>query len=162
MDGETETRASLGVTLGKLDGVLGNKGTRSSDGDLVASNVVLSTTSGTGSVERDGLGTEEIITRSNVRRDLEVELSAVVVQVLCAPEVGVTLGCSWVLLPAVLVDLEELARAISSGSVLDLAHVSEDRSPVSATNALRLAVAGVGLLVHLDRDRVTGLEIAFS
>lgn len=160
MDRETETGSGLGVSLRELD-TLGCGSTASSDGKLVASNVVLSTTSRASGVERNGFSAEQVVTRSNVRRNLEVELSAVVVQVLGSPEVGITLARAWCLRPAILVDLEKLSRTVSAGGILDLSHVSKDGTPVSSTNALGLAVTGV-MLVHLDRDGVTSLKRAFA
>jgi len=85
----------------------------------------------------------------------------VVVEVLGAPEVVVALSGIWVLRPGVLVNLEELAGTIGSGSILNLGHVCEDGTPVSTTKTLLLAVTGV-VLVHLDSDCVTSLKVALS
>jgi hypothetical protein len=60
----------------------------------------------------------------------------VVVQVLGSPHIVVTLSRPWGLCPAVLVNLEELARSISTGGILDLSHIRKYRAPVSATNTL--------------------------
>jgi hypothetical protein len=92
---------------------------------------------------------------------LKKNLHTVVVQVLGSPEVSIALRRSRVLLPAVLIDLKEFARAISFGSILDLAHVSKNRSPMSTANSLCCAEAIV-VLVHLNGDRVTSLERTFS
>jgi hypothetical protein len=88
-------------------------------------------------------------------------LHTVVVQVLGSPEVSIALRRSRVLLPAVLVNLEEFARAISLGSILNLAHVRKNRSPMSTAKSLCCAEAVV-VLVHLDGNCVTGLERTFS
>jgi hypothetical protein len=107
VDGETKTRASLGVSIGEGH-TLGLKGSATGDGKLVASNVVLSTTSSAGSVESNSLSPEQVVTRSDVGWDLEVELSAylplvygqskdrriltVVVHVFGSPEIGIALA----------------------------------------------------------------------
>ncbi|OSS54808.1 hypothetical protein B5807_01189 [Epicoccum nigrum] len=161
VDRETKARTSLRVCLRELDTLRGG-GTVTSDLELVAGDIVLSTTGGRGSVESDGLSAEEVVTRSDIIRDGEVKLSAVVVQVLGAPEIGVTLGRARGLLPAVLVDLEELGRAISSGSILDLGEIGHDGTPVSTANTLLLAVTAARLLVHLNCDCVTSCEAALA
>ena len=161
VDGETKTRASLRVRLRELDTLRGS-GTVTSDLKLVAGNIVLSAAGGRGSVESDGLSAEEVVTSSDVFRDGEVKLSAVVVQVLGTPEIGVTLGRARGLLPAVFVDLEELGRTIGSGGILDLGEVGHDGTPVSTANTLLLAVATARLLVHLNCDCVTSCEAALA
>lgn len=85
----------------------------------------------------------------------------VVVEVLGSPEVIVALVCVWVLLPAVLVDLEELAGTICGGGIVDLSEICEDRSPMGTTDTLIGAVTGV-VLVHLDGDSVAGGESALA
>jgi hypothetical protein len=90
-----------------------------------------------------------------------VFVRTVVVEVLGTPEVVVTLGSIRVLSPGVLVNLEELAGTVGGGCVLNLGHVCEDRAPVSTSDTFLLAVTGV-VLVHLDSDCVTGLEVALS
>jgi hypothetical protein len=82
MDGETKTRAGLCVSV-RESNALGLKGATTGDSELVASNVVLSTTSRAGSVESDSLGPQQVVTRRNVGRDLEVELSAYGLSVCC-------------------------------------------------------------------------------
>jgi hypothetical protein len=161
VDAEAKARASLGVCLRELD-ALGDRGTATLDSNLVACNVVLSTTSRASGVESDGLGAEKVVTRGETGGDLEVELSAVVVQVLGAPEVVVTLGGSGVLLPGVLVDLEEVAGAVGSSGILNLAHVGQDGAPVGTTNTLLSAGTAVALLVHLDRHCVACLEATLA
>lgn len=149
VDRETKARASLRVSLRELDtGRSG--GTGAGDLELVASDVVLSTTSGGGSVKSDSLSTEEVVTGSDVRGDGEVELSAVVVEVLSAPVVVVTLGRARGLLPSVLVDLEELRGTISGGGILDLGKIGHNGTPMGTANALLLAAAAALLLVHLN------------
>jgi hypothetical protein len=174
--GEAKTRASLGVGGGEGH-TLGLKSTATGDSKLVTSNVVLSTTGRSSSVESDSFSPQQVVTGGNVGRNLEVKLSTynssaldqgsyertltVVVQVLGSPEVSVTLAGTRSLGPTVLVDLEELARSISTGGVLDLAHVGKDRSPVSTTNAFRSATTVI-VLVHLDGHSVSSLEGALS
>jgi hypothetical protein len=75
VDGEAETRASLGVSGRELD-TLGLESTASSNSELVASNVMLSTSCGSSSVERNSLSPQQVVTGRDVGRDLEVELSA--------------------------------------------------------------------------------------
>jgi hypothetical protein len=75
MDGETKTRAGLCVSI-RESNALGLKGTTTGDSELVASNVVLSTASRASSVESDSLRPQQVVTRRNVGRDLEVKLSA--------------------------------------------------------------------------------------
>jgi hypothetical protein len=45
-----------------------------------------------------------------------------------------------------LVDFEEFARAISAGSILDLAHICENWAPVGTTDTLSSTVTGVVLM----------------
>lgn len=85
----------------------------------------------------------------------------VVVEVLGTPKVVVSLRSRRVLSPGVLVDLEELARAVSSGGVLDLGHVCKNGTPVGTSDTLLGAVTGV-VLVHLDRHCVTSREVALA
>jgi hypothetical protein len=75
VDGEAETSTSLGVRLWEFH-TLGDKGTGSSDGELVAGNVVLGTTGRASRVKCNGLSAEEVVTRGDVGGDLEVKLSA--------------------------------------------------------------------------------------
>ena len=81
MDRETKTRTSLGVCLGEGD-TLGDKSTAASDSQLVASNVMLSTTGCACGVESDSLSSEEVVARSDVGWDLEVEFSAYIMLVM--------------------------------------------------------------------------------
>jgi len=81
VDGETKTRASLGVCLRESD-TLGDESTAAGDGQLVASNVMLSTTGCASGVESDSLSSEEVVARSDVGWDLEVELSAYIMLVM--------------------------------------------------------------------------------
>jgi hypothetical protein len=75
VDGETKTRASLGVSSGEGH-TLRLKGSATGDGKLVASNVVLSTTSSASSVESNSLSPEQVVTGGDVGWNLEVKLSA--------------------------------------------------------------------------------------
>jgi hypothetical protein len=75
VDGETKTRTSLGVSSGEGH-TLGLKGSATGDGKLVASNVVLSTTSSASSVESNSLSPEQVVTGGDVGWNLEVKLSA--------------------------------------------------------------------------------------
>jgi hypothetical protein len=75
MNGESKARTGLRVGFGELN-TLGLKSTASSDSKLVAGNVVLSTASSASSVQSDGLSSQEVVTRCDVRGDLEVKLSA--------------------------------------------------------------------------------------
>ena len=75
MDGEAETRASLGVGLRELD-TLGHEGSAAGNGELVAGHVVLSTTGRAGGVKSNSLGTEEVVTSGKALWNLEAELSA--------------------------------------------------------------------------------------
>ena len=75
MDGEAKAGTSGGVGIRELD-TLGLEGTASSNGKLVAGHVMLGTTGRASSVEGNGLSTKEIVTRSDVLGNGEVELSA--------------------------------------------------------------------------------------
>lgn len=75
MDRETKTWASLAVGLRECD-TLGRESTATSNSKLVASDVVLSTTSRASSVKRNSLSAEEVVTSGEVLGDGEVELSA--------------------------------------------------------------------------------------
>jgi hypothetical protein len=178
VDGKAEPSTGLGVS-GRESYALGLERAAASDGKLVASDwqgksvgllqgtrytrtIMLSASGRASSVQGNCLSPEQVVTGRNVRRNLEVKLSAVVVQVLGSPEVGITLRRAWCLRPTVLVDLEELARAIGLSSILDLAHVGHYGTPMSTTDSLSLAVTAVGLLVHLDGNSVTCLESTFS
>jgi hypothetical protein len=75
MNGESKARTGLRVGFGELD-TLGLKSTASGDSKLVAGDIMLSTTSRASSVQSDGLSSQEVVTRCDVRGDLEVKLSA--------------------------------------------------------------------------------------
>lgn len=75
MDREAKTRASLAVGLRECD-TLGHKSTATSNSKLVASDVVLSTTSRASGVKRNSLSTEEVVTSGELLGDGEAELSA--------------------------------------------------------------------------------------
>lgn len=77
MDREAKTWASLAVGLRECD-TLGCESTATSNSKLVASDVVLSTTSRASGVKRNSLSTEEVVTSGEVLGDSEVELSACV------------------------------------------------------------------------------------
>jgi Fe-S cluster assembly iron-binding protein IscA len=74
MDGETETRTGLRVSIGEGN-TLGLKSSTSSDSELVAGDVVLSTTGSTSSVQSDSLSSQQVVAWCDVGGDLEVELS---------------------------------------------------------------------------------------
>ncbi len=94
MDGETKTGTSLGVCLWESD-TLGHESSATGDGKLVASHVMLGTTGGACSVEGDGLSKEEVVTRSDVLGDSEVELSACsIVRDVCEGPDVCTYSCS--------------------------------------------------------------------
>lgn len=63
MDAKSEARASLAICLGKLDSVGRLQGTAAGDCELVACDVVLCTSGGTGSMESNSLSAEEVIAR---------------------------------------------------------------------------------------------------
>jgi Fe-S cluster assembly iron-binding protein IscA len=75
MNGETETRTGLRVSIGEGN-TLGLKSSTSSDSELVAGDVVLSTTGSTSSVQSDSLSSQQVVAWCDVGGDLEVELSA--------------------------------------------------------------------------------------
>lgn len=75
MDRETKAGTSRSVGLGELY-TLGHEGTASSDGKLVAGHVMLGTTGSASGVKSNGLSAKEVVTRSNVLGNSEVELSA--------------------------------------------------------------------------------------
>jgi Fe-S cluster assembly iron-binding protein IscA len=75
MNGETETRTGLRVSIGEGN-TLGLKSSTSSDSELVACDVVLSTTGSTSSVQSDSLSSQQVVAWCDVGGDLEVELSA--------------------------------------------------------------------------------------
>jgi Fe-S cluster assembly iron-binding protein IscA len=75
MNGETETRTGLRVSIGEGN-TLGLKSSTSSDSELVAGDVVLSTTGSTSSVQSDSLSSQQVLAWCDVGGDLEVELSA--------------------------------------------------------------------------------------
>jgi hypothetical protein len=75
MNGESKARTGLRVGFGEFD-TLGLKSTASGDSKLVAGDIMLSTTSRASSVQSDGLSSQEVVTRCDVRGDLEVKLSA--------------------------------------------------------------------------------------
>jgi Fe-S cluster assembly iron-binding protein IscA len=75
MDGEAETRTGLRVSIGEGN-TLGLKSSTSSDSELVAGDVVLSTTGSASSVQSDSFSSQQVVAWCDVGGDLEVELSA--------------------------------------------------------------------------------------
>jgi hypothetical protein len=75
----------------------------------------LGTTTTTCSMQRNSFGTQKIVTWSKSGRDLDIQLSAMRVEVLRTPVVIRTAATSSVLAPSIFVDLEKGCRAISSG-----------------------------------------------
>jgi len=100
-------------------------------------------------VQRDSLGPDEVVARGDLARDLEAALAAVLVEQVGAPRLA---AC----IVAELVHLEPLAGSVGRGSVVDLAHVDEDRAKVVATDGLVGTRAVAGLRVHLDNEFVAG------
>lgn len=132
------------------------------DGDLVAGHVWLSTTSTTGSVEGNGLGTEEVVTRGDVGWDLDVHLAAASVEILGAPEIIITNAAGGVLAPAIVKDLEPAGGTIGGKGVRDLGEVDGDGAVVGATNSLLRAAAITVLSVHLNSDGTTSADWALD
>lgn len=107
----------LGVDVDLDTGVGGLVGTREADGgrggvaaagdgELVARHVRLGTADAAGRVEGDDLGAQEVVASGDIRRDLDVDTAAALVEVLDTPEIVVTAPAGRVLAPTVLVDLE--------------------------------------------------------
>lgn len=121
--------------------------------DLVAGYVVLSTARGASNVQGNNLSTDEIVARGDVSGNPDVLLTAVGVKDISAP----------VVVPdeTVLVDLEPGAARVGE-SIVDLGHVHDDGTVVVATNSLVGAVAVVGLSMHLNGDGATGYDLSVS
>lgn len=124
-------------------------GATARDGELVARNVELGTTSTARSMQGNSLSPQQIVTRRQVAGDADIHLAAVGIEVLGAPEVVRAGATGGVLGPSVLEDLEEGGAAVSGGGVGDLGHVDQDRAVVGAADGFLAAVAGV-VLVHFD------------
>lgn len=100
-------------------------------------------------MESDNFRTEKIITGSNVSRDSDDLLSAVVVKRIGAPVVGLN--------KAVLEDLEPFASHIL-GCVANLGEVGDDGTVVVSSDGSIGADTVTGLLVHLDGDGATSRD----
>lgn len=161
VDVDADAGVSRAVRAGDLDGGrVGIAATR--DGDLVAADVELGTAGLTRRVEGEGLGAEEIVSRLDVRGDLDVHLAAALVQIASAPVVVVAHGAARLLGPPVGEDLEPAGRAVRLGGVGDLGEVDLHGSPVGAANGLVVARPVTRLLVHLDGDRSSCRDAAHT
>lgn len=105
VDVDLDTGVGSLVGTGEADGGRGGVAA-TSDGELVARHVRLSTTGAAGRVQSDDLGTQEVVAGGDIRRDLDVDTAAALVEVLDTPEIIITAPAGRVLAPAVLVDLE--------------------------------------------------------
>lgn len=94
-------------------------------------------------MESNNLRTEKIITGSNISRDSDDLLSAVVVKRISAPVVGLD--------KAVLEDLEPFASNIL-GRIADLGEVDDNRAVMVSSDGRIAADTVTGLLVHFDGD----------
>lgn len=94
----------------------------------------------------NNLGTEEIVTRGKAGGDCEREVSTVVVQDLCSPEVGVV---GW---HAHLVDLEPTSLvAGSTGSIVHLGHVDVDGAVVISLKHAYMRYESDRIELHLHQ-----------
>jgi hypothetical protein len=123
----------------------GRRAATTSDGELVAGHVELSTTRGGSAVQSNCLSTEEVVARGDVGGDLDINTATALVHVLGAPIVGVTTVAARGLGPRVLVDLEESTGTVGGAGVVNLGQVSQDGAVVSTTDGLLGARAGVML-----------------
>jgi hypothetical protein len=98
---------------------------------------------------------------SQIRRDLQVHLAAVTVEVFGTPVVVSALRGRRFLRPCILEDLEEATGAIRGAGVADLGHVHEDGSIMSPSDSLSRARSVARLLVHFNGDGIAGSYAAF-
>ena len=117
---------------------------------LVAGHVVLGTVLRASGMEGHRLSTEEVVAGRNVAGDDEVLLTTPLVDEIVGPSL-VSLEVT------ALEDLEELARTVSGGGIIDGTEVDHNGTVVSTTDSLLGAIAII-VLVHLDGDGVTGLD----
>jgi len=74
--------------------------------ELIARHVELRTTATSRDMQREGLGTEQVIARRDIRRDLDIHPSAALIQILGSPEIGIAVRARRVFRPRVGEDLE--------------------------------------------------------
>ena len=105
-------------------------------------------------MESNDLSLEQVVTGSDVSRDLDVHAATAGVQILGSPVVVRAGGAGGG--PCVLEDLEPAGAAISRGGIGDLGHVGLDGTVMVTSDGLIGAAAVAGLLVHLNGDGLAG------
>ena len=122
------------------------------DLNLVAADVELGAAGLACGMERQCLRAEEVISRLDIRGDLDVHLAAAFVQIARPPVVVVADGAAGFLGPRVGEDLEPACCAVGLAGVGDFGQVHLHGAPVGAADGLVVAGAVARLLVHLYCD----------
>lgn len=135
MDINQNTGIARGVSTRELD-CRGYGRTASSDRQLDARQIELSTAEAARGVQSQGLGPEEVVASFDVGGDLDVEAAAAGVDVLSAPVVVVAGRAGGVLGPGVGVDLEPPVGAVCGGGVVYGAKVGLYGSVVGTADGL--------------------------
>ena len=105
-------------------------------------------------MQRNDLGTQKVVTRRNVRRDLDVDVATAVLHLLDSPVVLVSSATAACGSPGVGVNLEEASRSVGCASIIDLGQVRLDGTVVGTADGR----AGARTLTALSEQYVNTLR----